>query len=55
MKPFAAGGLAEGDQADRLQPFAHLPRGGDHVADAQPGPDLDFLRSLVPYVWARWH
>lgn len=24
-------------------------------ADAQPGPDLDFLRSLVPYVWARWH
>jgi geranylgeranyl diphosphate synthase, type II len=24
-------------------------------ADAQPGADLDFLRSLVPYVWARWH
>ncbi|HNM86768.1 MAG TPA: polyprenyl synthetase family protein [Mycobacterium sp.] len=24
-------------------------------ADARPGPDLDFLRSLVPYVWARWH
>jgi geranylgeranyl diphosphate synthase type II len=23
-------------------------------ADASPGPDLDFLRSLVPYVWARW-
>ncbi len=23
-------------------------------ADAAPGPDLDFLRSLVPYVWARW-
>ncbi len=23
-------------------------------ADAQPGPDLEFLRSLVPYVWARW-
>jgi geranylgeranyl diphosphate synthase, type II len=22
--------------------------------DAQPGADLDFLRSLVPYVWARW-
>ncbi|MBI3228335.1 MAG: polyprenyl synthetase family protein [Mycolicibacterium cosmeticum] len=22
--------------------------------DAQPGPDLDFLRALVPYVWARW-
>jgi len=22
--------------------------------DARPGPDLDFLRSLVPYVWARW-
>jgi geranylgeranyl diphosphate synthase, type II len=22
--------------------------------DAQPGPDLDFLRSMVPYVWARW-
>jgi geranylgeranyl diphosphate synthase type II len=21
---------------------------------ARPGPDLDFLRSLVPYVWARW-
>ena len=21
---------------------------------AQPGPDLDFLRMLVPYVWARW-
>ncbi|MBB5164471.1 hypothetical protein HNP02_004440 [Mycobacterium sp. AZCC_0083] len=18
------------------------------------GPDLDFLRALVPYVWARW-
>jgi geranylgeranyl diphosphate synthase, type II len=23
-------------------------------ADALPGPDLDFLQSLVPYVWARW-
>lgn len=23
-------------------------------ADATPGQDLDFLRSLVPYVWARW-
>ena len=23
-------------------------------ADACPGPDLDFLRALVPYVWARW-
>ena len=23
-------------------------------ADARPGPDLDFLRGLVPYVWARW-
>ncbi|MGH3676103.1 MAG: polyprenyl synthetase family protein [Mycobacterium sp.] len=23
-------------------------------AAAEPGPDLDFLRSLVPYVWARW-
>ncbi len=23
-------------------------------ADAQPGPDLDFLRARVPYVWARW-
>jgi geranylgeranyl diphosphate synthase type II len=23
-------------------------------AAANPGPDLDFLRSLVPYVWARW-
>jgi geranylgeranyl diphosphate synthase, type II len=23
-------------------------------AEAQPGPDLDFLRALVPYVWARW-
>lgn len=22
-------------------------------ADAEPGPDLDFLRALVPYVWAR--
>ncbi|HEX2285609.1 MAG TPA: polyprenyl synthetase family protein [Mycobacterium sp.] len=22
--------------------------------DAQPGRDLDFLRALVPYVWARW-
>lgn len=22
--------------------------------DARPGPDLDFLRLLVPYVWARW-
>ena len=24
-------------------------------AAAETGPDLDFLRSLVPYVWARWH
>jgi geranylgeranyl diphosphate synthase type II len=23
-------------------------------ADAKAGPDLDFLRALVPYVWARW-
>lgn len=23
-------------------------------ASAQAGPELDFLRSLVPYVWARW-
>jgi geranylgeranyl diphosphate synthase type II len=23
-------------------------------ADARPCPDLDFLRALVPYVWARW-
>jgi geranylgeranyl diphosphate synthase, type II len=23
-------------------------------ANARPGPDLDFLRALVPYVWARW-
>jgi geranylgeranyl diphosphate synthase type II len=23
-------------------------------ASAAPGPDLDFLRALVPYVWARW-
>ena len=23
-------------------------------ADAQPGPDLEFLRALVPYVWSRW-
>mgnify|MGYP006374885985 FL=1 len=23
-------------------------------SEAQPGPDLDFLRALVPYVWARW-
>ncbi|AGB26954.1 geranylgeranyl pyrophosphate synthase (plasmid) [Mycobacterium sp. JS623] len=23
-------------------------------ADATPGPDLDFLRALVPFVWARW-
>jgi geranylgeranyl diphosphate synthase type II len=23
-------------------------------ADAKPGPDLEFLRALVPYVWARW-
>jgi geranylgeranyl diphosphate synthase type II len=23
-------------------------------AGAAPGPDLDFLRALVPYVWARW-
>ncbi len=21
---------------------------------AEPGPDVDFLRALVPYVWARW-
>lgn len=23
-------------------------------AGAEPGPDLDFLQALVPYVWARW-
>jgi geranylgeranyl diphosphate synthase type II len=23
-------------------------------ASAEPGPDVDFLRALVPYVWARW-
>jgi len=23
-------------------------------AQARPGRDLDFLRTLVPYVWARW-
>ena len=23
-------------------------------AQAQPGQDIDFLRALVPYVWARW-
>src|ERR1700742_1311420 len=23
-------------------------------ADARPGPDVDFLRALVPYVWVRW-
>jgi geranylgeranyl diphosphate synthase, type II len=23
-------------------------------ADAQQGPDLDFLRALVPYVWSGW-
>ncbi|HZU48606.1 MAG TPA: polyprenyl synthetase family protein [Mycobacterium sp.] len=23
-------------------------------AHARPGPDLEFLRALVPYVWARW-
>jgi geranylgeranyl diphosphate synthase type II len=23
-------------------------------ADTEPGPDVDFLRMLVPYVWARW-
>lgn len=23
-------------------------------AAARPGPDVDFLRALVPYVWARW-
>ncbi|HET9875643.1 MAG TPA: polyprenyl synthetase family protein [Mycobacterium sp.] len=23
-------------------------------AGAEPGPDLEFLRALVPYVWARW-
>jgi geranylgeranyl diphosphate synthase type II len=23
-------------------------------ANARAGPDLDFLRSLVPDVWARW-
>ncbi len=22
--------------------------------DARPGPDVEFLRTLVPYVWARW-
>ncbi|MGH3559175.1 MAG: polyprenyl synthetase family protein, partial [Mycobacterium sp.] len=26
----------------------------DAFADAEPGPDLEFLRALVPYVWARW-
>jgi geranylgeranyl diphosphate synthase type II len=23
-------------------------------AQAKPGPDIDFLRALAPYVWARW-
>lgn len=23
-------------------------------ADVEPGPDVDFLRALVPYVWDRW-
>ena len=22
-------------------------------ADAEPGPDLDFLRAVLPYMWAR--
>ena len=26
----------------------------DAFAGAEPGADLDFLRALVPYVWARW-
>lgn len=26
----------------------------DAFAHAEPGPDLEFLRALVPYVWARW-
>ncbi|MGH3576353.1 MAG: polyprenyl synthetase family protein [Mycobacterium sp.] len=26
----------------------------DAFAYAEPGPDLEFLRALVPYVWARW-
>jgi geranylgeranyl diphosphate synthase type II len=43
-----AGEFAEGillvAEAYFEQAFAH----------AKPGPDLDFLRALVPYVWARW-
>jgi geranylgeranyl diphosphate synthase, type II len=26
----------------------------EYFEQAQPGYDLDFLRALVPYVWARW-
>jgi len=29
-------------------------RFGRAFAQAQPGQDLDFLRALVPYVWAHW-
>ncbi|HEY6855685.1 MAG TPA: hypothetical protein VI194_05650 [Mycobacterium sp.] len=40
--------LAEGILLVAEEYFEHA------FAGAEPGPDLDFLRALVPYVWARW-
>jgi geranylgeranyl diphosphate synthase, type II len=43
-----AGEFAEGILLVAEEYFEHA------FATAKPGPDLDFLRALVPYVWARW-
>ncbi len=43
-----AGEFAEGILLVAEEYFEHA------FAAARPGPDLDFLRALVPYVWARW-
>jgi len=43
-----AGEFAEGILLVAEAYFEHA------FADAKPGPDLEFLRALVPYVWARW-
>jgi len=43
-----AGEFAEGILLVAEAYFEHA------FADAKPGPDLEFLRALVPYAWARW-
>ncbi|MGA7131008.1 MAG: hypothetical protein WBZ15_01415 [Mycobacterium sp.] len=40
--------LAEGILLVAEEYFEHA------FVGAEPGPDLDFLLALVPYVWARW-